>query len=213
MSLRVYGVVMHDGQVPPKLPSVPPSAQGSDGLRLIAVRDLAAVVEEGDYSAREIEPDGIERHFEVVKGLFNEDAVLPTPVGTVFRSKDVLQRWMELHYVALSDALAWVEGRVGARVHITRADGRQADREAGSDLAALAADITRSLRRRAVSMVPLRSEEVTGIVLSAAYLVERATWHEFVEGVMDEGERHPHVNVTMSGPWPPFDFVRLQFGN
>jgi hypothetical protein len=203
MSLRVYGVVMHDGQGPPKLPS---------GLEVIAVRELAAVAEEGDYSARDIETSEVQRHLEVVGTLFSQDAVLPTPVGTVFRSKEVLQRWMELHYVALSDALAWVEDRLGARVHVTRADGRESDKEAGSDLAAIAVEISRSLRRRAVASVPLRNEQVTGITLSAAYLVERALWQEFAEGVDDERERHPHVNISLTGPWPPFDFVRLQFG-
>jgi hypothetical protein len=204
MSLRVYGVVMHDGQGPLKLAA---------GMKLVAVRELAAVTEEGEYSAREVETREVERHLEIVGALFDQDAVLPTPVGTVFRSPEVLQRWMELHYVALSDALAWVEDRLGARVHVTRAEGRPADREAGSDLAAIAAEITRSLRRRAVASVPLRNEEVTGIVLSAAYLVERALWQEFSDAIDDERERHPLVSIALSGPWPPYDFVRLQFGS
>jgi hypothetical protein len=203
MSLRVYGVVMHDGQGPPKLPA---------GLQLVPVRELAAVAEEGEYSAREVETREVERHLEVIGALFEQDAVLPTPAGTVFRSVEVLQRWMELHYVALSDALAWVEDRLGARVHITRAAGRPSDREAGSDLAGIAAEITRSLRRRAVASVPLRNEEVTGIVLTSAYLVESQLWHEFTDAIEDERERHPHVRIELSGPWPPYDFVRLQFG-
>jgi hypothetical protein len=203
MSLRVFGVVMHDGQGPPKLPA---------GLQLIPVRELAAVAEEGDYSAKEVETREVERHLEVVGALFDQDAVLPTPAGTVFRSVDVLQRWMELHYVALSDALAWVEDRVGARVHVTRLVGRAGDREVGADLAAIAAEITRSLRKHAVASVPLRNEELTGIAISGAYLVERALWQEFVDAIEDEREQHPHVKIELSGPWPPYDFVRLQFG-
>jgi hypothetical protein len=203
MSLRVYGVVMHDGNGPAKLPG---------GVHLIAVRELAAVVEEGDFRAHEVEPPDIERHLEVIGAVFVQDAVLPAPVGTVFRSDDVLQKWMELHYVALSDALAWVEDRVAARVHLTRAAGREIDREAGSDLAAIAAEVTRSLRRHAVASVPLRSEQVTGIVLSAAYLVERNLWQEFSDAVGDERERHEHVTMELTGPWPPYDFVRFQFG-
>lgn len=202
MSLRVYGVVMQDGQAPPKLPG---------GVQLTPVRELAAVAEEGDF-ARDIDTPAIERHIEVVEALFSHDAILPAPVGTVFRSVDALQRWMELHYVALSDALAWVENRVAARVHVTRAHGRDSDREAGSDLAAIAAEVTRSLRRHAVSTVGLRDEEVTGIVLSAAYLVERELWEEFAEAVEDERERHPLVSMELTGPWPPYDFVRMQFG-
>lgn len=203
MPLRVYAVVMHDGQGPPKLPA---------GLQLVPVRELAAVAEEGEYNAKDVETREVERHLEVIGALFDQDAVLPAPPGTVFRSEDVLQRWMALHYVALSDALAWVEDRLAARIHIRRAEGRPSDREAGPDLAGIAAEITRSLRRRAVASVPLRNEEVTGIVSTAAYLVESALWHEFTDAIEDERERHPHVRIELSGPWPPYDFVRLQFG-
>ena len=203
MALRVYGVVMHDGQGPAKLPA---------GVRLFPVRELATVADEGDYKANEVGIADIERQLAVIEAVFAQDAVLPAPVGTVFRSEDVLQKWMELHYVALSDALAWVEDRVAARVHITRALGRESDKEAGSDLAAIAAEVTRSLRRHAVATVPLRSEQVTGIVLSAAYLVERNLWTEFTDAVGDERERHQLVTMELTGPWPPYDFVRFQFG-
>jgi len=203
MSLRVYGVVMHDGQGPSKLPSA---------VRLLPVRELAAVVEEGDFRGNEVGIPETERHLEVVAAVFTQDAVLPAPAGTVFRTEDVLQKWMELHYVALSDALAWIEDRLAARVHITRASGREGDKEAGSDLAAIAAEVARSLRRHAVASVPLRSEQVTGIVLSAAYLVERNLWQEFADAVGDERERHQLVAMELTGPWPPYDFVRFQFG-
>jgi gas vesicle protein GvpL/GvpF len=203
MALRVYGVVMQDGQAPRKLP---------DGTQLTPVRELAAVQEEGDFS-KDIDTPVIDRHLEVVEALFAQDAILPTPVGTVFRSTDVLQRWMELHYVALSDALAWVENRLGARVHVTRARSPEGNREAGSDLGAVAAEVTRSLRRHAVSTIGLRHEEVSGILTSAAFLVERELWDEFKDAVEDEREKHPLVNVEITGPWPPYDFVRMQFGS
>ena len=203
MTLRVYGVVMQDGHAPPRLP---------ESVKLLPLRELAAVTEEGDFTLKEADAEMIERHDEVVRTMFEQDAVLPAPVGTVFRSAEVLQRWMELHYVALSDALAWVEGRVAARVHITRAKARGNDKEAGSDLAAIGAEVTRSLRRHAVSAVPLRNEEVTGIVLTAAYLVERELWSEFGDAVEEQAERHQLVKVELTGPWPPYDFVRMQFG-
>ena len=177
MSLRVFGIMMQDGHTQPRL---------DDGLKLLLFRDLAAVTQEGDFKGGEVDTPEIEQHLNIVQALFAHDPILPAPVGCVFRNSEVLQRWMELHYVAISDALAWVEDRHAARVHITRAMGRESDKEAGSDLAAIAAEVTRSLRRRSVSAVPLRSEEVTGIVLSAAYLVERDLWEEFSDAVKDE---------------------------
>ena len=203
MALRVYGVIMQDGHRTPNLP---------EGLKLHAMRELAAVAEEGDFPVREVDEQAITRHMDVVTAMFGQDAILPMPVGAIFRSGDVLQRWMELHYVSLSDALAWVEGRQAARVHITRAQARNGDKEAGSDLAAIAAEVTRSLRRHAVATVPLRNEEVTGIVLTAAYLVERELWSEFADAVEDERDKHPLVKLELTGPWPPYDFVRLQLG-
>lgn len=203
MSLRVYGVIMQDAHTPRKL---------QDGLQLVTLRELAAVTDAGDYSVRDLEDADIAHHLDVVSDLFKQDAVLPAPVGTVFRSNEVLQRWMEIHYVALSDALAWVEDRLAARVHITRKNAREGDKEAGSDLAAIAAEVNRSLRRHAVSSVPLRNEQVTGITLSAAYLVERDLWEEFSGAVSEEKEKHPSTTLRLSGPWPPYDFVRLQFG-
>jgi hypothetical protein len=203
MSLRVFGIMMQDGHTQPRL---------DDGLKLLLFRDLAAITQEGDFKGGEVDTPEIEQHLDIVQALFAHDPILPAPVGCVFRNSEVLQRWMELHYVAISDALAWVEDRFAARVHITRAMGRESDKEAGSDLAAIAAEVTRSLRRRSVSAVPLRSEEVTGIVLSAAYLVERDLWEEFSDAVKDEADRHPAVKMELTGPWPPYDFVRLQFG-
>ena len=203
MSHMLYGVIMNDGHARPKLP---------EGVKLFAVRELSAVTEEGDFNVHRSEPVDVGRHMEIVTGIFTQDAVLPAPVGTVFRNADALKAWMDLHYVALSDALAWVEDRVAARVHITRAHGKEADKEAGSDLAAIAADTSRALRRRAVSTIPLRSEEVTGIMLSAAYLVERELWSDFLEAVKDERDRYKQLHIELTGPWPPHDFVKMQFG-
>jgi len=199
MSLRVYGILMQDGQAPAKLPA---------GVQLHAVRELAAATEEGDFSARDVDSGVVERHIAVVQNLFEQETVLPTPVGTVFRSQEVLQRWMELHYVALSDALAWVENRVAARVHV----GRAVSTESSAELTAIAAEVSRSLRRRAVAGVPLRLTEHSTDLLGVAFLVEAELWHEFADAVGDEQERHPLLRIELTGPWPPYDFVRLQFG-
>jgi Gas vesicle synthesis protein GvpL/GvpF len=196
---------MHDGHVRPNLPP---------GAQLMPVRELAAVTEEGEYSARDPEADDVERHTEVVESVFKQDAIIPAPIGTIFRSQEVLQRWVELHYVALSDALAWVEDRAAARVHISTVDGvSRKNAPADADVASVAAEIAKDLRRHAVAIVPLRTESMTGFMLSAAYLVERALWQEFTNAVQEEDARHHGVAVKVTGPWPPYDFVRMQFGS
>jgi hypothetical protein len=49
-------------------------------------------------------------------------------------------------------------------------------------------------------------------MLSAAYLVERELWSDFLEAVKDERDRYKQLHIELTGPWPPHDFVRMQFG-
>ena len=133
--------------------------------------------------------------------------VLPTPPGVVFRTEHVLTRWMELHYVALNDALAFVTDRLAMRVHVQRAGGSKDDAEAGTDLAEVAGTVFRDLRRRAVASVPLTIEKITGITLSGAFLVERELLREFERGVAEVKVAHPKLAIELTGPWPPYSFV------
>jgi hypothetical protein len=202
-AIRLYGItdVEHHAEAKP-----------SDGVELLHYRDLAAVIAPGEYSSATPSGEQIERYREVVVDVFGRAPVLPAPVGTIFRTRDTLTRWLELHYVTLTEALSFVEDRAEARVHVCRVNGKPAERETGSEVAAVAADSLRALRRHAVVAVPLKSEQVTGIVLSSAFLVDRELWDDFVTAVDDQRRHNPNLSLDLSGPWPPFDFVRMQFG-
>jgi hypothetical protein len=184
------------------------------GTLLVPFRDLCAVVSEQKiFAIDEATPADIERHRAVVDWLFRRVSVVPAPVGVVFRAPYILRRWMELHYVSLSGALEFVDDRVAARVHVVRADGKPEDLETGSDLAESAAEAMRALRRQAVASVPLRHEEVTGLVLSSSFLVERDLWKAFVAAVDAQRDAHHLLHFDMTGPWAPYDFVQMQFGH
>ena len=203
-ALRLYGItdIEHHAQAKPP-----------EGAELLPFRDVAAIVTPADYAAASPSGEVIEQYRRIVDDVFCKAPILPAPVGTVFRTRETLTRWLELHYVTLTEALSFVEDRAVARVHVGRVDGKPAERETGSEVAAAAADLLRSLRRHAVVAVPLKSEQVTGIVLSSAFLVDRELWDDFVSAVDDQRRRNPGLALDISGPWPPFDFVRMQFGS
>lgn len=181
------------------------------GTLVITVRDLAAICGEGEYTPLEITPDRVAHYTGMVTTYSQRGPVLPAPVGVAFKHKDAVERWLELHYVALSNALSFVDNRVVARVHVWGA-GAPDERDAGTDLAAIAAESLRTLRRAAVTTVPLRLDKATGLVLSAAYLVERDQWKEFSTEVEDQGRSAPNLRFELTGPWPPYDFVQMQLG-
>ncbi len=203
MALRLYGITPVDDHG-----AEPPPA----GIRTVTFRDLAAVVADAPYAPAPADDATIASHREVVEALFAGRTMLPAPPGVIFRTPQALQRWMELHYVALSDALAYIDDRAGARVHIVRADGSRVAPDAGTDLAATAAECMRVLRRQAVAGLPLRTEHLTGLVLSSAFLVEREAWKDFAGAVRRVAADHTGFRVELTGPWPPYDFVRIEFG-
>lgn len=202
MALTLFGVTfLESHDVRPPVPDT----------ELIVVRDVAAVCAQSPYMRVDSTPEMIERFAAVVETYCQRGPMLPAPMGVVFRSRDAVQRWLELHFVALSDALNYVENRVAARVHVWR-PGETDEREVGADLAAAAAESLRVLRHNAVSTVPLRTEKLTGIVLSAAFLVEHDKWNEFAAELEEQGRHNAELRFELTGPWPPYDFVQMQLG-
>jgi hypothetical protein len=213
MALRLHAITLADVHSAEPPAGVTAELALTGPTSIIPFRDLCAVVSEQKTFGRdeEVTPALVDQHRAIVDRIFRRTAVLPAPVGVVFRAPDVLTKWMDLHYVSLTGALDFVEDRAVARVHIVRADGREDDLEAGSDLAAAAAESIRALRRKAVAVVPLRLEKITGLVLSAAFLVDRESWTDFQAAVDEQHDAHHLMRFDVTGPWAPYDFVRMQF--
>jgi hypothetical protein len=200
-SLVVYGIALLDGGDGSPL---------TPDTTLVAVRDLGAVAEVAPYQRITPADRDLERHAEVLEGVASRHAIAPAPVGTVFRDRAALTRWLELHYHALHESLSYLDGRTVARVHVVQRDANKPDE--GRTLAVNAADVMKSLRGSATAMVPLKTEHLTGIVLSAAFLVERDKWGAFTSAVATAARAHAELDVRMTGPWPPYDFVKLDLG-
>jgi len=202
VALNMFGVTVNDAH----------SARAdATGTQLVAVRDLAAICAEVEHRAIPPDDENVARYADVLAAYAVTSPVLPAPVGVVFRSPDSVKRWLELHYGALSEAMTFVENRVAARVHVWR-PGKPEEREVGADLAAVAAESLRVLRRTAIASLPLRAEKLTGIVLSAAFLVDSERWKDFKAEVDAQARMTPSVRFELTGPFPPYDFVQMQLG-
>lgn len=201
-SLRLFGIIALDGW------HGEPLAPETD---IVTSRDIGAVVTPAPYVRDPDEEGAIERHHGVIASVFAQRPVLPAPVGVVFRTQDVLHAWLELHYVALHDALAFIEGRVMGRVYV-RGGVASVDEEGGADQAAISSELFRVLRRSVVGAVPLRVEPGNGTIFGGSFLLERERWDAFSALVAEEERRTPGFSFEVTGPWPPYDFVRMQLG-
>jgi hypothetical protein len=202
-ALRLYGVAAVESGHTSSL---------AEGTTLTHYRALAAIVEPAAYSTVTLDDAEMEKYVRVLEEAYSKAGVLPAPPGTVFQSSSTLTRWLELHYFTLTEALSVVEGHAAARVSIT---AQSNDGENQKSLAALAAESLRLLRGQAAATVTLPrtdGDDETGVVARASFLIDSQRWKSFTDTVSKEAERQTALDFHVTGPWPPYDFVRMQFG-
>jgi hypothetical protein len=179
----------------------------------MTLRDVAAIVR--PTSARVETPTDavLLDHHAVVAGLSRAVSVIPAPPLTVFRTAASALQWLELHAVALADGLAYVEGRCGARVTASRDLAGATSDPAVLPPSAATVESFRALRRYATATVPVSTETVGDgkTIATEAFLVDRGSWDRFAAEVTAEDDRSPGLTLRLTGPWPVYDFVRLQF--
>jgi hypothetical protein len=209
--LQLYGVAAFDSGHQPPL---------AEGTTLVQFRALAGVVSPAKYHRVTIDEALTGEYARVLEEVQTSTAVLPAPPGTVFKSKDNLARWLELHYFTLTQALGSIEGHGQARLTITKTPGVDAAdatigelKESSKQLLATATQSMRVLRGQAAATVSLPvPEDDAHIVAHASFLVDLENWAAFADLVRSEDKRQTSLDFHLSGPWPPYDFVRMQFG-
>jgi hypothetical protein len=173
----------------------------SDSVVRVRYRDLEALVRPVAYRVPRLDDEGVREHQRLVEGVMRRGTILPAPYGVVFHGRRSTVRFLEDQYIALDEGLAFLDGHWELRLHI-------AGDEDEEDLRELATHLYSELRRFARAAIPLASGE--GRLMSAAFLVERSGWIQFIERSDDLGLAHPQLMFDVTGPWPPYDFVNFQ---
>ncbi len=176
------------------------SADSGDLIK-VRYRDLEALVRAVPYQIPELSDEAVHAHQRLVEGTMRRGTILPAPFGVVFRGRRAMIRFLEDQYIVLDEGLAFLDGHWELRLHILGDEGDDSLRE-------LATHAYSEMRRFARAAIPLR--RVEGRLMSAAFLVERGAWVEFVERADDLSGSHADLSFDVTGPWPPYDFVRIQ---
>jgi hypothetical protein len=171
-------------------------------LTRVRYRELEALVRPVPYAVPELDQARLADHQRLVDRVMRRATVLPAPFGIVFHGRRALLRFLEDQYIVLDEGLSFLDGHWEMRLHIM--GNAEVER-----LAATAAELYADLRRFARAAIPLPTDG--GRLLSAAFLVERGGWIRFVEQADDLNRAHPELVFDMTGPWPPYDFVKVQF--
>lgn len=216
----VLGAVPGTRGVALRLVGVVQSGSVADAVRLasggatgVTFRDVGAVLRPAAAKAEPASDAVMLDHHRLVAELSRSVTILPAPPLTTFRSAAGVLQWLELHAVTLADGLAYVDGRCGARVTASRDVAGATSDPSVLPPSAAAIESFRALRRYANATVPVSSQTVGDgtTIATEAYLVDRAAWERFAAEVAAEDERSPGLILHLTGPWPVYDFVRLQF--
>ena len=206
-ALELYGIISLD---------VSGATSPVRGVTVASFRDLGALVADSTYAAPAATPQHIAEYRRVVEGAFARQTIVPAPFGSIFRSRDSLIRWLELHYFTLLEAVTFVADRAMARVVVSYGDEPENTTAMSIDadlLDNVADESFRVLRRHAVASVVISNHAAeAGPAARASFLIERERWDVFNDIVREEQKRLREMHVDCTGPWPPYDFVRMQFG-
>lgn len=206
-AVQLYGIISLD---------VSGTTSPVKGVNVIAFRDLGALVAETQYVAPSPTSQNVAEYRRVVEGAFARQTVVPAPFGSIFRSRDSLMRWLELHYFTLIEAVTFVADRAMARVSVSYGDepANTTAMSIDADLLDNAADESfRLLRRHAIASLVMNNHAGGAAPAArASFLIERERWDMFKDMVAEEQKRLREMDVECTGPWPPYDFVRMQFG-
>jgi hypothetical protein len=173
------------------------------GSRLVLHDDVAALVAPAPPHGADDDPLHVTaRHWEVHRALLAGD-VVPAPAGVVFAGDPEVAAFLAESYTTLRSALARVRGRWEYRLHVSLSDAAFPETRALD----LATHMYAELRRLARAAVPFPRDAPR--VLSAAFLVERGASDAFRDRVDQLSALNSALELDLTGPWPPYDFVSM----
>lgn len=172
-------------------------------VQRVRYRDLEALVRDTPFAVPTDSSRAVDEHQRIVEMVMRGTTILPAPFGIVFRGRRQLIKLLQDQYLVIDEGLSLLDGHWELRLHILPA----ATSPAEAELSDVAMTLYGELRRFARAAVTLPYEGKR--VLSAAFLVDRTSWVEFVERIEDFGAQNSHLVFDVTGPWPPYDFVRI----
>jgi Gas vesicle synthesis protein GvpL/GvpF len=180
-------------------------------LRAVQCDGLTALC--GPAVQREMTPEVLWRHEEVMEALMKERDLLPVRFGTLVEDEEAAARALAQRREELTTRLDRVRGAVEIAVR-AHAGAPGDDEEATA--AETGTDYMRTKARR-IGAANLLHEPLAFLardsvvqpgpeLLRAAYLVDREAVESFVGLVRRLQETHEGLRVLCTGPWPPYSF-------
>jgi hypothetical protein len=216
-------VIYAYGICEPGAASPPPPRRGLGGARLRALESdgLAAVYSRHRSLRPRPSPELVLAHERVVEAIMARGPVLPLRFGTQLEREEELGAALAERRDELVRALERVRGHVELGLRVIPERGSKPDLDTREQtgrayLLARAAEHRRANEAARDLHGPLaelaaeslvRERPAPPAILVATYLVDASRVAEFRARADELAARHGHLQVMVTGPWPPYNFV------
>ncbi len=176
----------------------------------IPYKDILAVVSDTDKTNYLLTEDNIRMHNKVTEFVMERHPVIPMAFGMAFKNKEILFSVLEKSYDAIKKSLALFDGKIelGVKIVMSKDMMELLDTERKTQISS---HIFESLKGKSAESVnnKLFSER---LLLNASFLVEKDKVEHFSEEV-DKLKDMLTPKIQYTGPWPPYNFVKIKIGN
>jgi hypothetical protein len=178
--------------------------EGSGEVYAIPCGDVAAVVSNAPFKEYVLTEENAHTHNQVITLVMEEYPVLPMAFGMVFKNEAVLKGMLQRLRGDLRRSLEEVEGKVELGIKVILPKGAEIDEDA------LASEI--KVLRELAAQCKLGKRFSRRLILNAFYLVAKEKVGAFLGAAKALEEKFKQLRVQCTGPWPPFNFVKIKVG-
>ncbi|MGZ4788770.1 MAG: GvpL/GvpF family gas vesicle protein [Terriglobales bacterium] len=236
MAWYAYGIVEQQAFLNgarARRPFTIPNLQGIGGTEVLGYPsgDFAVVV--SDYISASLDQQAALDHAHVLSECFKVSTVLPFRFGTVFDTDDALRRAVRSNRRHFQESVNQLRGKSEMHLKLMVRDGSLQEAAIGETLPAkvgieyltrlrerAALDRDRQSKAKTLSVQVHRlfnplAEEVSckkvekgGILIDIAHLIDSKSVEKYQNRYASASRQFKGCELALSGPWPPYHFLR-----
>lgn len=144
-------------------------------------------------------------HENVIKEIvINSNGVVPMAFGMIFANEKILKSIIKTTYKAVKNALNAVEGKLELGVRVVAKEGAENRNGISDEIFSILKEKSEETKKG--SLVSDR------LILNGYFLVKKDRVGEFSNTVEELESKYPNLKFLYSGPWAPYNFVKINIG-
>ncbi len=155
-----------------------------------------------DYRSFNFE-ENVKTHDRVIQHVMERFTVIPLAYNQTWKNEDLLETFVRGMEKDANNIFKKLEGKEEFGLKVLKNNGTFKEDELITDLKEL---------RNTTSSAKLGEKFNNEMVLNSFYLVSKERVKEFSDKVEEIKNKHNDLEIKLTGPWPPYNFVEIKIG-